>query len=151
MSGRGDNNKHGSAGRGASNQSNQPFISDGEKQPRSNHNKTKAKGKSSLEQERLMDENSHRDTGAVTNNPGSVRTTSQRTLNLVVDDVPYVVKASPFSFNEEIRYYVSVNGGTEHVFTWDSELKILRAIDDDAATIPNALEEAISERLQSKE
>jgi hypothetical protein len=42
MSGRGDNNKHGSAGRGASNQSNQPFAGDDEKQPKSNHTKSKA-------------------------------------------------------------------------------------------------------------
>ena len=39
MSGRGDNNKAGSAGRGASNQSNQGFIADDENQPKSNHNK----------------------------------------------------------------------------------------------------------------
>jgi hypothetical protein len=39
MPGRGDNNKHGSAGRGSSNQSNQGFIADGEDQPKSNHNK----------------------------------------------------------------------------------------------------------------
>lgn len=39
MAGRGFNNKHGSAGRGASNQSNQPFISDGLPQPKSNHNR----------------------------------------------------------------------------------------------------------------
>lgn len=37
MAGRGFNNKHGSAGRGASNQSNQPFIADGMAQPKSNH------------------------------------------------------------------------------------------------------------------
>jgi len=37
MSGRGDNNKHGSAGRGASNQSNQPFAGDGQAQQKSNH------------------------------------------------------------------------------------------------------------------
>ncbi len=39
MSGRGDNNKHGSSGQGASNQSNEGFIADDEKQPKSNHNK----------------------------------------------------------------------------------------------------------------
>lgn len=38
MSGRGDNNKHGSAGRGASNQSNQPFIGQ-DKEQKSNHGK----------------------------------------------------------------------------------------------------------------
>ena len=37
MPGRGFNNKHGSAGRGASNQSNQPFVSTGEREPASNH------------------------------------------------------------------------------------------------------------------
>ncbi len=151
MSGRGDNNKRGSAGRGASNQSNQPFIPDGEKQPRSNHDVTNTSGKPSIEQDKAKDADSHRNTGAANSNPGSVRTKHERTFNLVVDDVPYVVKASPFSFNEEIRYYINVNGATEHVFTWDSELKMLRAIDDDAGTLPNAVEEAISTRLQSKE
>ena len=151
MSGRGDNNKHGSAGRGTSNQSNQPFIADGEKQPRSNHNKSNREGKPSEEQQPVKDGSAHRDTGTANAQSGSVRTTNERTFNLVVDDVPYVVSASPFTFNEEIRYYVNVNGGTDHVFTWDSELKMLRAIDDDSATIPDALEAAISERLQSKQ
>jgi hypothetical protein len=151
MSGRGDKNKRGSAGRGASNQSNQPFVADGEKQPRSNHNMTHVSGEPSIEQERTKDAGSHRDTGSANHNPGSVRTKNERTFNLVVDDVPYVVKASPFSFNEEIRYYINVNGASDHVFTWDSELKMLRAIDDDAGTLPDAVEEAISTRLQSKE
>jgi hypothetical protein len=39
MSGRGDNNKQGSSGQGASKQSNQAFTTDGEKQPKSNHGK----------------------------------------------------------------------------------------------------------------
>jgi hypothetical protein len=39
MPGRGDNNKHGSAGRGASNQSNQPLVATERKQPASNHNR----------------------------------------------------------------------------------------------------------------
>ena len=36
MSGRGDNNKHGTSGQGASNQSNQPFVTSDNKQ-KSNH------------------------------------------------------------------------------------------------------------------
>jgi hypothetical protein len=36
------------------------------------------------------------------------------------------------------------------VFTWDSSLGQLRAIDDDASTLPDNVEEAISEKLQSK-
>jgi len=39
MPGRGDNNKHGSAGRGASNQSNQPFVTSDREHPASNHNR----------------------------------------------------------------------------------------------------------------
>lgn len=151
MSGRGDNKKRGSAGRGASNQSNQPFIADGEKQPRSNHKKTASAAEPSIEQSKTKDLDAHRDTGSANANPRSVKTTQERTFNLRVDDVPYIVAASPFSFNGEIRYNVRVNGIAEHVFTWDSELKMLRAIDDDAATLPGSLEEAISTRLQSKE
>lgn len=41
MPGRGDNNKHGSAGQGSSNQSNQPFVNADEKHPKSDHNKRK--------------------------------------------------------------------------------------------------------------
>ena len=67
-----------------------------------------------------------------------------------MDNVPYMVKATPFEFNGEIRYRVSVNEGSEHVFTWDSTLGQLRAIDDDASTLPVNAEEAISEKLQSK-
>jgi hypothetical protein len=39
MPGRGDNNKHGSAGRGASNQSNQPLVTSDRNHPASNHNR----------------------------------------------------------------------------------------------------------------
>ena len=39
MAGRGDNNKNGTSGQGASNQSNQAFIADGQDEPKSNHNK----------------------------------------------------------------------------------------------------------------
>jgi hypothetical protein len=71
-------------------------------------------------------------------------------FNLLVDSVPYMVKAMPFTFNGETRYRVSYNGSPEHVFTWDSSLGQLRAIDDDSSTLPDNLEEAISEKLQSK-
>ena len=151
MSGRGDNNTHGSAGRGAGNQSDQPFIANGEKQPRSNHNKTGATAEPSIEQNRVKDASTHSKTGSANPNTRSTKPTQSKTFNLLVDNVPYIITATPFTFNEEIRYDVRVNGGEEHVFTWDSELKMLRAIDEDAATLPDSLEEAISERLQSKE
>lgn len=69
-------------------------------------------------------------------------------FELLIDDVPYGFTATPFTFNTETRYKVSYNG-TEHIFTWDSSLGRLAPIDDDSATLPIGLEEAIAERLQS--
>jgi hypothetical protein len=68
-------------------------------------------------------------------------------LTLLVDKVPYEVKVEPFTFNEERRYYISVNEGEPHVFAWDAEASIFRAIDDEAADLPEAVEEAISQEL----
>jgi hypothetical protein len=73
----------------------------------------------------------------------------EKSFNIVVDSVPYLVKAVPFSFNGETRYRVSFNRSSEHVFTWDSSLGQLRAIDDDSSTIPDSLEIAISQKLLS--
>jgi len=148
MPGRGDNNKRGSAGRGSSNQSNQAFIAGGEKQPGSNHSRQQTGGGPSAKQSKTTD--ADRNAGTITEKIKPLRT-DERTLNLVVDDVPYLVKVSPFSFNGEARFYVNVNGGDDHVFTWDSELAGLRAIDDGASVLPNTLEEAISQKLQSQQ
>jgi hypothetical protein len=74
MAGRGDNNKHGSAGRGASNQSNQRFTDQG--------------------------------TGPAANN--DKRSANVSTFNLNVDEVPYVVEAEPYRFNDEERYNIRV-------------------------------------------
>lgn len=76
--------------------------------------------------------------------------TDQRNFNLVIDGVPYFIKSIPFSYNDELRFRVFINDETEHVFTWDSEVKMLRAIDDDASMLPDRLEEAISDKLQSQ-
>lgn len=73
--------------------------------------------------------------------------TEQR-FELLLDGVPYAVAATPFEFNTETRYRVRYNGN-EHIFTWDSSLGRLAPIDDDAAAIPDNLEEAIAGRLQS--
>ena len=70
-------------------------------------------------------------------------------FELLIDGVPYMVKVIPFEFNTETRYRVSYNGGRENIFAWDSDLKSLRAIDDDASLLPGNLEIAIAERLQS--
>ena len=60
MSGRGDNNKHGSAGQGAGNQSNQGFIADGQDQPASNHSKKPSGGKRSTDQAKTADPDADR-------------------------------------------------------------------------------------------
>jgi hypothetical protein len=116
MPGRGDNNKHGSAGRGAGNQSNQRFVTDPGKQPASNHHK---------------------------------RSSDLSTFDLNVDDVPYVVEAQGFTFNDEERYNIRLNGGEQHVFTWDPQVRRFRSLDDDASNIPETVEEAISRKLES--
>jgi hypothetical protein len=74
---------------------------------------------------------------------------NRKSYDILVNEIPYLVNAEPFTYNGEQRYYVSINGGPEHVFTWDSEIGRLRAIDNDAATMPDALEEEISNRLQA--
>jgi hypothetical protein len=143
MAGRGENNKHGSAGQGSSNQSNQPFIKNGENQPRSNSNKKQTGVQPSIPEERSIDDRSGgREEEKSSRSP-------EKSFNILVDEVPYLVKSSPFTFNGETRFYVNVNGGGEHVFTWDSELGRLRAIDDTASTLPEAVEEAISHRLEA--
>lgn len=70
-------------------------------------------------------------------------------FELLVDGVPYMIKATPFEFNTETRYKVSYNGGRENIFAWDTDMKQMRAIDNDASTIPDNLEMAISKRLQA--
>lgn len=70
-------------------------------------------------------------------------------FELMVDGMPVIVKATPYDFNTETRFLVSYNGSDEYVFTWDSSLGRLTAIGDGSADIPDAVEEAIAEKLQS--
>lgn len=74
----------------------------------------------------------------------------ERNFGLLVDGVPYTVKSIPFLFNEELRFRIILNGASEHVFTWDSQIGMLRAINDDSSVLPAGLEEALSEKLQSQ-
>ena len=73
----------------------------------------------------------------------------QRSFEILVNKIPYRVKVVPFEFNTETRFKVNYNGGDEHIFTWDSSLGRLAAIDDDAAAIPDDLEAAIAQRLKA--
>ena len=74
---------------------------------------------------------------------------AEHNFDLVVGGVPYTVNAEPFEFNTETRFKVRYNGGDEHIFTWDSSIGRLTAIDDDAGIIPDDVERAIAERLQA--
>jgi len=76
--------------------------------------------------------------------------TNERNFDLLVDGVPYTVKSIPFLFNHELRFRIILNGASEHVFTWDSEIGMIRAINDDSSVLPAGLEEALSEKLQSQ-
>lgn len=73
----------------------------------------------------------------------------EQSFQLLLNGVPYFVKAVPFEYNTETRFKVSYNEGDEHIFTWDSSLGRLTAIDDDAGTIPDDLESAIAGKLQA--
>jgi hypothetical protein len=66
-----------------------------------------------------------------------------------IDEIPYLVKIIPFDFNSEKRFRVSYNGGKEDIFVWDSDVKRLRAIDDDASTLPDSLGLAISNKIEA--
>ena len=147
MSGRGDNNKKGTSGRGSSNQSNQPFSSADQK---SNRDTRLTGGSPSLPDGKSIDASIERNRSSRPEDSITHLHGSERNFNMLVDSVPYLVHATPFNFNGETRYRVSVNGNSEHIFTWDSELKRLTAIDDDAATLPDNLEVAISDKLQSR-
>lgn len=73
----------------------------------------------------------------------------EQSFQLLLNGVPYFVKATPFAYNTETRFKVSYNESDEHIFTWDSSLGRLTAIDDDAGMIPDDLESAIAGKLQA--
>lgn len=73
--------------------------------------------------------------------------TSAENFDLVVDKVPYSIRVTPFWYNDEKRFRISVNGDDGHVFAWDPELVALHSLDDDASVLPDSLEKAISDRL----
>lgn len=60
MPGRGDNNKNGSAGRGGSNQSNQPFSASGDEHSKSNHSKKHTGGNASKPSPKTADQDASR-------------------------------------------------------------------------------------------
>jgi|SRR5687767_4371316 len=129
---------------------NAPFFAGREKEPTANKKKQETGGERSKQHDKATSTDSDRNSGRIAEKTDPVRT-DESSFNLMVDSVPYLIKARPFLFNDEVRFYVNVNGGTDHVFTWDSELGRLRAIDDQSSIMPDALEEAISAKLEAKQ
>lgn len=72
---------------------------------------------------------------------------STQNFELVVDGVPYLVKATPFEFNQEKRFHVSYNGSEEYVFVFDTTVGRYMSLGDEAADIPSRLETEIGQRL----
>jgi hypothetical protein len=124
-----------------------PFFA-GEENPQPDRQKQPTGGLPSAKQDKTKDTDADRNSGIATKRVKPLRT-DVRTFNLLVDGVPYLVRSVPFFFNDELRFRISINGNSEYVFTWDSELGSLRGIDDNAAILPDGLEEAISEKLQT--
>jgi hypothetical protein len=73
----------------------------------------------------------------------------EQRFEVSVDGVPYSVRATPFQFNEETRYNVRYNG-SEYIFSWDPQIGRLASLNDDAADIPDNLEEVIAQKLASQ-
>ena len=117
------------------------------------NNKAQSKNKTNSGEWPLITEDKTQDSDYIGDNPVKKMPgfrTDVRNFNLLVDGVPYTVKSIPFLFNEELRFRIILNGASEHVFTWDSEIGMLRAINDDSSVLPAGLEEAVSEKLQSQ-
>lgn len=70
-------------------------------------------------------------------------------FELLVDGLPYIVKVTPFQFNDQVRYKVSYNGGKDDIFVWSTEVKRLFPIDDASSTLPDDLSVAISNKIES--
>lgn len=72
-----------------------------------------------------------------------------QTFQFLLNGVPYVIKATPFEFNTETRFRVSINGSEDFIFTYNTNFNRYMAIGDETATIPDDVELAIAERLYS--
>jgi hypothetical protein len=73
---------------------------------------------------------------------------ANHSFQLMLDGVPYEVKAQPFQFNEGTRYSVAFNGSSEYIFAWDDNAGQYIAIDSDSSDIPANVESAIAQQLQ---
>ncbi|MGN6436552.1 MAG: hypothetical protein ACTHMM_08450 [Agriterribacter sp.] len=77
------------------------------------------------------------------------RKPQSKTLNIEVDNMAYEVKVTSHIVNDGQRFDVQINGGDQHVYVWDEQIQSLRALDDGASVIPEALEKKISDQLMN--
>ena len=74
-------------------------------------------------------------------------------FELMVDDIPFFVKATSFqTYTMETQYRVSVNGSPVYIFGWHTESKKITAIDRGTAAnnIPSNVAEAIGDQLYNR-
>lgn len=82
-------------------------------------------------------------------------TTRTRTeeFEMMVDDIPFFVKATSFqTYTMETQYRVSVNGSPVYIFGWHPALKKVTAIDRGTAAnnIPPKVADAIGDQLYNR-
>ena len=70
-------------------------------------------------------------------------------FEILVDGTPYMITATPYKFNDEIRFRVKINESEEYVFAWDSSVGQIVAIGDEGINIPDNVETEIGARLQA--
>jgi hypothetical protein len=73
----------------------------------------------------------------------------EQSFQLLLNSVPYIVKAAPYEFNTETRFSISFNGSEDFIFVYDATVGRYVAIGDETSTIPDDLEVAIADRLYS--
>ncbi len=73
----------------------------------------------------------------------------EQTVQLLINSIPYIIKVTPFEFNDETRFTINYNGSDDYVFTYDTNVGEYVSIGDDTDPVPDDLEVAISETLSS--
>lgn len=58
-------------------------------------------------------------------------------MTFEIDGLPYEIKAVPCLYNNEIQYLVSLNGGEDVIFVFDSDLGRYSAQGNNAIDIPD--------------
>jgi hypothetical protein len=80
-------------------------------------------------------------------------TTRTEEFELMVDNIPFFVKATSFqTYTMETQYRVSVNGSPVYIFGWHPVSKKITAIDRGTAAnnIPSNVAEAIGNQLYNR-